>query len=69
MPTRSKPRKEIKAAEARIVKLQEDFEKEKVKIAEENKKLSEKQAAEALKMKADAERDRDIANAEGKAYL
>ena len=56
--------KEIKAAEAKITKLGEDFEKEKARLAEEHKKLSEKQAAEALKMKADAERDRDIANAE-----
>ena len=60
--------KEIKAAEAKIVKLGEDFEKEKARLAEEHKKLSEKQAAEALKMKADAERDRDIKCREGEAH-
>ena len=55
---------EIKGLDAQIAKLNEDFEKEKIRIAEESKKVSMEQASEALKIKDAAEKDRDQAIAD-----
>ncbi|MCR4688201.1 MAG: hypothetical protein K5745_01470 [Saccharofermentans sp.] len=55
---------EIKDCEDKITKLNADFEAEKVRIAEESKKVSMEQATEALKIKDQAEKDRDKALAE-----